>query len=76
MTALTTRLKLVDHASKMIVNGFLRQSQTLLPFERNPYFILIELIVQICLIYYARIEFWDLLDSNFITQENGTILKS
>ena len=69
------RLKQVTHKDKLIVNGFIREAQDLLPFEDNPYYNLNGLIVQICLIYFAMEEYWDTLHPNFITEERGTVLK-
>ena len=71
----TLRLKDIDERSGMIVNGFIRESQNLLPFDENPYYNLTDLIVQICLIYYAMNECWDVLSDDFITEEDRSILK-
>ena len=57
--------------NRIIVNGFVRQSQSLLPFEDNPYYNLTEVITQICLVYYALNEYWNLLHHDFVTEENG-----
>ena len=69
------RLRSIDDNTKYLVSGFIKQSQSLLPFEVSPYYNLTELIVQICLIYYAITEYWNILDSHFITQQYGTVLK-
>ena len=75
LSSFAARLQQIDIRSKLIVNGFIRESQTLLPFEENAYYNLNELILQICLIYYAINEYWDELSSDFITEGNGKILK-
>ena len=75
MSSFAARLQQIDIRSKLIVNGFIRESQKLLPFEDNAYYNLNALIVQICLLYYAINEYWDKVSSAFITEQNGTVLK-
>ena len=75
MSDILSRLKKIDFRSKLIVNGFIRESQKLLSFKDNPYYNLNALIIQICLIYYAMTEYWDILADGFITEKNGTVLK-
>ena len=75
MSSFASRLRQIDIRSKLIVNGFIRESQKLLPFEDNAYNNLNALIIQICLIYYSIIEYWDKVSPAFITEENGTVLK-
>ena len=75
MEGLSDRTKKIDLRSKLIVNGFIRESQKLLPFEENVYYNLNELIIQICLIYYAINEYWDLISSDFITNKDKSELK-
>ena len=75
MADISSRLKQIDNRSKTIVNGFIRESQDLLPFEENAYYNLTELIVQICLIYYAINEHWDVLAADFAAEEDKRMLK-
>ena len=68
------RLKQLTLRDKVIVNGFIRESQNLLPFDENPYYNLTDLIIQICLIYYAINEGWDILHEDFGTREDKSAL--
>ena len=75
MADVVSKLRWIDPESKLIVNGFIRESQKLLPFEESPYYNLTELIVQLCLIYYAINEYWDKFSSDFITENDKCIIK-
>ena len=75
LTMATRSLKKIDAESKLIVDGFIRESQKLLPFEDNPYYNLNELIVHLCLMYYVMNEYWDILAAGFETEQDGTVLK-
>ena len=55
MADLLKQVQYIDLKSKLIVYGFIRESQDLLPFENNPYYNLNELIAQIsCPIMYLQ----------------------
>ena len=75
LSDISDRLKQIDIKSKLIVNGFIRESQYLLPVDDNPYYNLNELIIRICLIYYAIVECWAVLHNSFISKENGIVLR-
>eukprot|EP01084_Bolivina_argentea_P018751 34890_1 len=47
--------------SVLIVNGFIRQSNELLPVSRSPYFNIPKAIIQLCFEYYFINEYWDIL---------------
>ena len=75
MADIYTRSQHIDLTSKFIVNGFIRESEELLPFENNPYYHVNELVAQVCLVYYAIVEYWDNLSPIFTAQNDRTVMK-
>ena len=52
------RIKHIHPSTKLIVEGYLRESQLLLPSD-NPYYIIPELIHFICLCFYDIFEYFN-----------------
>eukprot|EP01084_Bolivina_argentea_P185931 320551_1 len=64
----------IDDRTKLIVNGFIRHSQNLLPFEDNSYFNICDLVIHLCTLYYYVNEYWDILSVNSKTASEKTVL--
>ena len=55
-------LRGVTQREKDIVYGYIKQIQSIFPFEDNPYYTIVQLIQDLCLLYYRV-----LIDTNILT---------
>lgn len=61
MTDISTRWRQIDDRSKFIVTAFIRKAQNMFSYEDNPYYNICDLIIRLCLIYYAQIGYWSMI---------------
>ena len=74
---MSKRMKQIDDKTKQIVIGFVREAQEMFQYKENPYYNICDLIVRLCLIYYAMDEYWaeENISNSCIIAENGIKLK-
>ena len=69
-------IKKVDQRTKSIINGFMKEAQSLLPFQDNSYYNIPDLVFMITILYYFNPEYFSVHGRNMELNENKDIMGS
>lgn len=75
MAAIFGNVKNVDQKTKDIVDGFIKQAQSLLPNEQNQYFNIPELIFMVTILYYYHPEYFTVHGPHMTLQKDAKIVR-